>query len=458
MSFPRYPEYRDSGVEWLGEVPEHWRQGTIRRLVESVRNGTTSDQVDMSEATVPVSRIETISMGNIDFERVGHTPYSAGLERYRLSKGDILFSHINSLSMIGNAAIYEDDRVLIHGMNLLRICPMRGVVSKWLWYWLTSVNIRREVESRAKPAINQASISTGSVQDLPALIPPSNEQQKIAQFLDHETAKIDALIQEQQRLIELLKEKRKAVISHAVTKGLDPSVPMKDSGVEWLGEGPEHWRVMKFVRCVQIAEGQVDPKISPYSEMALIAPNHVEPGTGRLIAIETSEEQGAESGKYVCEAGNVIYSKIRPALRKVCLAPVDCLCSADMYPLDATNGLSNQYLLWVILSEPFSVLAVLESERVAMPKINREALNEVFLAVPPENEQDVIGHYVSDTVARLDRLLSESLSSITYLNERRSALISAAVTGKIDVRNWKPPANESAFNGEVRQAGLEVAS
>ncbi len=456
MSFPRYPEYKDSGVEWLGKVPVHWDVGSFRRLIRAVSNGTTAEQVDDTGNTVAVSRIETITAGEINFDKVGYVYAQDASKRFLLNCGDILFSHINSLPMIGNVAIYRGGKPLLHGMNLLRIQASTGVLSDWILYWLKSKSVRQEVESRAKPAINQASISTDSVRALPALIPPEHEQTQIARFLDHETAHIDALIAEQQRLIELLKEKRQAVISHAVTKGLDPTVPMKDSGVEWLGAVPEHWRVMKFVRCVQIAEGQVDPKVSPYSEMALIAPNHVESGTGRLIAIETAEEQGAESGKYVCEAGNVIYSKIRPALRKVCLAPVDCLCSADMYPLDATNGLSNQYLLWVILSEPFSVLAVLESERVAMPKINREALNEVFLAVPPESEQDVIGQYVSETVARLDRLISEAVDSITYLDERRSALISAAVTGKIDVRNWQPV--EASSTDEYLQAAERPAS
>jgi type I restriction enzyme S subunit len=219
-----------------------------------------------------------------------------------------------------------------------------------------------------------------------------------------------------------------------VTKGLDPSVPMKDSGVEWLGEVPVHWAVAQFRRYVSIAEGQVNPEESPYSEMVLIAPNHVESATGRLIAQETAAEQGAESGKYLCKKGNVIYSKIRPALRKVCLAPVDCLCSADMYPLKSHSGLVSEYLLWYMLSEEFSTLAVLESERVAMPKINRETLNPVAVAVPPEGEQIEIAAYLSMATEGSDRLTTEATLAIDLLQERRSALISAAVTGQIDVR------------------------
>jgi type I restriction enzyme S subunit len=249
-------------------------------------------------------------------------------------------------------------------------------------------------------------------------VPSLVEQQVIASFLDSETSKIDSLVSEQRRLIELLKEKRQAVISHAVTKGLDPNVKMKDSGIEWLGEVPEHWEVKAFQRCVDVAEGQVDPTLLEYSGMILIAPNHIESGTGRLRDLETAIDQGAISGKYFCKAGDVIYSKIRPALRKVCIAPGNALCSADMYPLQAHSGLTNEFLFRWILTEHFSAFAVLESDRVAMPKINRESLN------------------ITRQIEDFDSLISQAERAIDLLQERRTALISAAVTGKIDVRDF----------------------
>jgi type I restriction enzyme S subunit len=264
--------------------------------------------------------------------------------------------------------------------------------------------------------------------------PKLDEQAIITDLLDRETAKIDALVADYRTLIELLQEKRQAVISHAVTKGLDPSVPMKDSGVEWLGEVPEHWVVLTMQRCVAVAEGQVDPRESPYIDMLLIAPNHVESGTGKILEFETAAEQGADSGKYLCDAGSVVYSKIRPALRKVCIAPQACLCSADMYPLQGRCGLSNFFLLWVILSEQFSSLAVLESDRVAMPKINRESLKAVRIPMPPMSEQHNISSFLADETAGIDSLITDAQEAITLLQERRTALISAAVTGKIDVR------------------------
>jgi type I restriction enzyme S subunit len=168
--------------------------------------------------------------------------------------------------------------------------------------------------------------------------------------------------------------------------------------------------------------------------MMLVAPNHIESGTGKLTSRETAAEQAAISGKYLCQAGDVIYSKIRPALRKATLAPEECLCSADMYPLRARQGLDAAYLLFFLLSEPFSTWAVLESDRVAMPKINRETLNDLRLPVPPMSEQRAIVAHITTETAKLDALRAATERTITLLKERRAALIAAAVTGKINVQ------------------------
>ncbi len=211
-----------------------------------------------------------------------------------------------------------------------------------------------------------------------------------------------------------------------------PYPKYKESGVEWLGRVPEHWEVRRFQRCVDIAEGQVDPSDPTYAEMALIAPNHIESGTGRLYGIETAAEQSAESGKYECRAGDVVYSKIRPSLRKVCIAPVACLCSADMYPLRPHSGLIGGYLFWTILSEYFSAFAVLESDRVAMPKINRESLKQLSVPMPTTVEQIAISTFLDHETAKIDALIAEQQRLIELLQEKRQAVISHAVTKGLD--------------------------
>jgi type I restriction enzyme S subunit len=213
---------KDSGVEWLGEVPCHWKIATLRRAIKSVSNGTTATQVDESENTIPVTRIETISSGKINYEKVGHVEKSEVIMPFMLQRGDIILSHINSLSMVGNAAIYDGHKPLAHGMNLLRLKVERLYIdSKWLLHWLKSKSVRQEMESRAKPAINQASISTASIKDVPIPLIPYAEQTQIARFLDHETAKLDELGNQALKSIELMKERRSALISAAVTGKID---------------------------------------------------------------------------------------------------------------------------------------------------------------------------------------------------------------------------------------------
>ncbi len=212
---------KPSGVEWLGDVPEHWEVSRFRRLVQSIRNGTSSTQVDENEGMLSVTRIETISKGEIDFDKVGFVEPFKGSENYCLKKGDLLLSHINSLSMIGNCAIYNSALPLYSGMNLLRIIPRDSSDSKWLWYFVISDGFKKILSSWAKPAINQASLTTSQIREMNIAVPPFPEQQAIASFLDRETAKISTLVSKVEMAIEKLKEYRTALISAAVTGKID---------------------------------------------------------------------------------------------------------------------------------------------------------------------------------------------------------------------------------------------
>lgn len=417
MSFPKYEEYKDSGVEWLGEVPEHWDVHRLKFLA-NIQTGD-KDTVNAEEDGqypffVRSQTVERISTSTYDCEAILTAGDGVGV-------GKVFHHYIGPF----------DFHQRVYMLN-----EFRDICGRFLFHYMRANFYKVALEGGAKSTVD--SIRRPMIADFPVSLPSLDEQTTIANFLDGETSKVDGLVLEQRRLIELLREKRQAVISHAVTKGLNPTAPLKPSGIEWLGDVPEHWETKAFQRCVSVAEGQVDPRLSEYSGMLLIAPNHIESGTGQLYGLETADEQAAISGKYFCEAGDVIYSKIRPALRKVCIAPENCLCSADMYPLQAHSGLINDFLFWWILTEQFSAFAVLESDRVAMPKINRESLKQVKFAVPPVDEQCEICKHITTQTERFDQLVAEATRSIALLQERRTALISAAVTGKIDVREFGP--------------------
>lgn len=428
MSLPRYPEYKKTGSTWLGEVPRHWEVQPCRAFVV--------EQTQKNEGAANQNYLSLMAnVGIIPYEEKGDVgnkkPEDLGKCKL-VSKGDLV---INSMNYgIGSYGLSELSGVCSSVYIVLRP-RLDCVKARFAFRIFENRDFQKYAQSFGNGILeHRSAINWDMLKSIPVGLPPVEEQEAILTFLDQETAKIDALISEQEKLITLLAEKRQATISHAVTKGLNPQAPTKDSGVEWLGEVPEHWAVLTFQRCVYVAEGQVNPEDELYRSMILIAPNHVESRTGRLIALETAEEQSAESGKYLCEAGDVIYSKIRPALRKVCIAPEVCLCSADMYPLRGNSELTNEFLFWFILSEQFSAWAVLESDRVAMPKINRESLKSVWLACPPVDEQESISDFLANETVRFDNLAHEAGRGIALLKERRSALISAAVTGKIDVR------------------------
>ena len=242
----RYPAYKESDAEFIKAFPSHWQMKRLKHVTESIKNGTTAPQILSGQTDCPVTRIETISTGEINFDKVGHVNYWDGIETYRLRLGDILLSHINSLAILGNCAMLENSACLYHGMNLLRIRPNNLIDDRFLLYWLKSYPTNQLIKSFAKFAIGQVSISITNLKEIPISYPPLIEQSQIANFLDRKTGQIDELIRIKERRIELLQEQRTALINQAVTKGLDPNVEMKPSGVEWIGEIPKHWTITRL--------------------------------------------------------------------------------------------------------------------------------------------------------------------------------------------------------------------
>jgi restriction endonuclease S subunit len=437
MKLAPYEKYKNSNLEQLGDIPEHWTISRIKFFADlspskfEVRNLPESERVTF----LPMESIG--ENGELDTSR--SKTISEVLSGYTyVAEDDVMIAKITPCFENGKGAIAKN---LTNGIAFAttEVIPLRCKRSnnnRFLYYLLSSLPFRKLAEGAMYGAGGQKRVSDSYVANYKLAYPPPEEQQQIAAFLDRETAKIDTLIAKQQHLIALLREKRQAVISHAVTKGLNPDSPMKDSGVAWLGQVPTHWEIKKFNHCANIRNGQVDPTLSPYRNYVLIAPNHIESGTGRLLYKESAVEQGANSGKYLCKKGEVIYSKIRPALAKAVICDEDvALCSADMYPINGYNGLLSEYLFWLIISQDFTNVAVLDSERVAMPKVNRETLGEYKIPCPPEKEQKAISIHLFKLTVKIDSLIAKVAEIIELLKERRTALISAAVTGKIDVRN-----------------------
>lgn len=201
------------------------------------------------------------------------------------------------------------------------------------------------------------------------------------------------------------------------------------SGSDYLGSVPADWEVSKLGRHMILNGGQVDPRLSPWGEMTLVAPNHIESGTGRIIDRESAFEQGADSGKYRVRQGQIVYSKIRPALNKVAIATEDCLCSADMYAMSSRHIEDDtRYFTYLMLSRPFHAYVTHLSMRVKMPKVNREELSSAPWLRPPSEEQRAIADYLDQETARIDALVAKQKQFIALLRERRSGVLFEAVT------------------------------
>ena len=436
-----YPHYRDSGVEWLGAVPEHWQSGPLQRWFAIVNGGTpaSSEETYWDGDTVWLTPDD---LGQNEGAWIGAGRRTITAEGVRNSSARVALAGsivLSTRAPIGHLAITEVAAATNQGCRTL--VPSSDADGCFAYYALLASRSILQALGNGSTFMELTPTDLGG-HVLP--IPPLDEQRAIAAFLDRETERIDSLVARKRLLIERLREYRTALITRTVTRGLppaaaraaglDPSPGLKPSGVEWLGDVPEHWAIGRFSREVDIAEGQVNPEVEPFASMLLIAPNHIESGTGQLMETHTSAEQGAVSGKYLCRCGEVIYSKIRPALAKVTLAPTDCLCSADMYPMRTRRSLMNEYLYWLLLSKGFTIWSVLEADRVAMPKINRETLSTLRLPLPPISEQRALTDYLHLEIARLGRLQSRIGTAIERLDEMRAALVTAAVTGKIDVR------------------------
>ncbi len=440
--YQKYAEYKDSGVQWIGEIPDDWKFlrgkwkfNTLKEVNRDLQcmdrlaltmNGVIERSIDSDEGLQPAefSGYQIFEKNDLVFKLID-------LENFKTSRVGLVFKRG------------------IMSPAYIRLRPLQGTYSRFFYYFYFDLYLRGVYNQIGGQGVRSA-LNATDLLEIEICVPALEEQIQIANFLDHETAKIDTLIAKQEKLIELLKEKRQALISHAVTKGLNPNVQMKDSGVEWLGEVPEHWRVIKFNHVVQIRNGLVDPRDEKFKNLVLYAPNHIEKATGKILYKETAEEQGADSNKYLCFKGEVIYSKIRPALAKVAICEeATALCSADMYPMDSYNGLTNQFLYYFILSDSFTEAVILDSDRVAMPKINRESLSDYKLPIPPINEQLKIIDFIEMTGTKLDCLETKAAQAIQLMQERRTALISAAVTGKIDVRNWQNPNKNKEANMEL---------
>jgi type I restriction enzyme S subunit len=441
MSFPRYPAYKPSGVEWLGEVPEHWDVKRVRRIFEikkRIAGELGFDILSITQQGIKV-RDPDSNDGQISMD------YS----KYQMVEpGDFAMNHMDLLT--GYVDISKRLGVTSPDYRVFSVIDPSDSDPGYLLY-VFQMGYRQKIlyaYGQGSSQLGRWRLPTAEFQNWAIPFPSVKEQVSIATFLDRETAKIDALIAEQQRLIELLQEKRQAVISHAVTKGLNPDAPMKDSGVEWLGEVPEHWELLQLKRLSRpgssITYGivQAGPHIEdgiPYIRTSDMA--------GDSLSIETCQRTSHEIDRSYTRSkvntGDLVVA-IRATVGKVLVVPEE-LDGANLTQGTAKFSPGNQVLTdFTKLSFESRYLQAqvdASSKGATFAEITLDALRRLVFAVPPVGEQAEIASKVIALVNDFEGLIADSQRSAALLQERRSALISAAVTGQIDVRGLAPEAD-----------------
>ncbi|WP_218690455.1 restriction endonuclease subunit S [Psychrobacter sp. BF1] len=432
--YQQYAKYKDSGVEWLGEVPEHWGLPKLIHQTSRIGDGLHSTPQYQDKTGYYFINGNNLVDGYIV---VGETSKEVPEEEYKkhyihLDKSSVLLS-INGT--IGNVARYNNERVIL-GKSAAYMNCSDDLLPEYLMLYLQSSQALYyfNLEVTGTTIFN---LSLNSIRQMKVCLPAKQEQTQIANFLDHETAKIDTLIEKQKTLIQLLKEKRQAVISHAVTKGLNPDAPMKDSGVEWLGAVPAHWEVKRFKTIFKIRKriaGELGHDVLSITQKG-IKVKDIESGEGQL-SMDYSKYQLVSKGDYAMNHMDLLTGFVD-------ISKYDGVTSPDyrVFTLEEANSVPEYFLAFLQMGYinklffPFGQGAA----HIGRWRLPTEAFKEFLAPVPPENEQQVIADFIFNSLEQMDILEKKSRKAISLMQERRTALISAAVTGKIDVRGWVAP-------------------
>lgn len=416
MTINTYKEYKNTGVEWLGKLPAHWdvfplKAGfNLMKRPPPVNCGVVTAFRDGEVTLRSNRRMDGFTEA---FQEIGYQ----GVE-----PNDLV---IHAMDAFAGAIGVSDSKG--KSTPVYSVCePKKDYFSRYYGLVLRHIALAGFIQSLAKGIRERSTdFRWSDAKNIPVPHPSIDEQKSIINFLDNEISKIDSLITEQEKLIKLLKEKSQAVISTAVTKGLDTKVKMKESGVEWLGNIPEHWKIKKIKWCLKLKNEKTQERSNT------IALENIEGWTGRFINTE-SEFEG-DGVKF--NQGDVLFGKLRPYLAKVFRATMSGEAIGDFFVLEPNQNLLSEFAERLLISSEFIDAINSSTYGTKMPRASWEYFSSMSIPLPPKHEQVQISNYLENAIKEMDDLIAKSNHAVALLQERRTALISAAVTGQIDVRN-----------------------
>ena len=445
--FPPYPEYRNSGVKWLGKIPAHW---DVRRLktIASVRLSNVDKHSEEGQVAVKLCNYVDVYYNDLitaDLDFMSATATPEQVRRFLLNVGDVLITKDSESwnDIAVPAVVGEDLSDVLCGYHLAHITPGADLDGRFLARQFSAVGTRDQFYVAAN-GITRFGLGGDAIRTGVFPVAPIEEQRAIADFLDRETAKIDALVARKERLIELLQEKRTALITRAVTRGLDPNVPMKDSGVEWLGEIPAHWEVRPLKSTCGLQTGLTLGKryegeamtTRPYLRVA-----NVQDGYLALDDIAEVDVPLRDVRRYELRAGDVLmteggdFDKLgRGHVWEAQLA--QCLHQNHIFAVRPRRSALTSEFLALAMSCAYgrAYFTATSKQSTNLASTNSTKLRNFPIPLPGLDDQVEITRWANRESTGIDALLIRIREAIGRLREFRASLISAAVTGKIDVR------------------------
>jgi type I restriction enzyme S subunit len=450
MKYKAYPEYKDSGVEWLGDIPSHWSLTRIKFItmcLDGSRVPLNSEERGRMQGDIPYWGANNV----VDYVN----DFIFDEELILLGEdGAPFFDQTKDVAFNVDGKVWPNNHV-----HVLR--PAKSQVApEFLKYGLNCADFHLYISGSTRDKLNQSDMNEIYIRvcELP-------EQKQIANFLDHETAKIDTLIEKQQQLIKLLKEKRQAIISHAVTKGINPNAPMKDSGIEWLGEVPTHWDI-KRLRYIGLCQNGINIGADsfgsgyPFLSYGDAYKNEVLPNQVRGL-VQSSEQ---DRKTYSVLEGDVIFTRTSETIEEIGLAST-CLTAIENVSFAGflirfrpkRNLLDPNFSKYYFRSQLLRVFFVKEMNLVTRASLSQDLLKKLPVPLPSLEEQKQIAEFLDSKSSVFSRLIENVEVAIELMKERRTALISAAVTGKIDVRHHASrPAGEQSSSTSSAHGACDI--
>lgn len=442
-----YPEYKDSGLPWLGKVPTRWLTTPLRRVCHIQTGVTLGKKYDgLSLEERPYLRVANVQNGYLNLKHVKRiaVPQDEAVA-CELLPGDVVVTEGGDIDKLGRGAVWQGQIPgCIHQNHIFAIRPQRQRLNPhFLALMMESPYGRTYFETTAKKTTNLASTNRTTLGQFPVVLPPPEEQAAIADYLDANAALVRKYIRNRRRLIEVLSEQKQAIINQAVTRGLDPTVPLKPSGTDWLEDVPEHWDVKPLKRWVSINERVLPETTDPdyafdYLDIGCV-------GTGILISKPSRIRFGdaPSRARRILRRGDTIISTVRTYLRAVYFVGEevnDLIASTGFAVLTPGPGVVPEFLGITLQSDPFINRVTANSVGIAYPAIAETRLGTFHLALPPtvEEQASIVAEVRRQTEA-LTRGIERAQREIDLIREYRTRLIADVVTGKLDVRHLVPP-------------------